>query len=245
MLNELQFNKDNNINIYSTFRSLVIRFISIGLFVSSYLHIRTLCILIERLFQHSFILPVLIIESNIYITLTKKKFKSYVIITIVFGVLLPIYKSFMSEIASDTVYLIFMICQIIYCLDSVRIYILRKHVKKVEYTRSDVIPLEEALLIPKKTENNGVLGNLAAMIGFMAIFSTMNSAMEVLVLQCIGFYLYMYFPYKMDDIIHSRSFGLFIIFFALIICYTNNILLILFSSIFLSVFYLIITIFEG
>lgn len=239
-----KFHNINNITIYSVYKSLVVRFLCIGLFLCSFLKIKKITNIFIEIFEHPYYLSILIIETNIYKILKKNLFKSYMLITFIFALLLPIYRSFMSEIATDTTILIFSICQIFYCIDSVKIFILNNYDYKVNYSRNETIPLEEALLISLKVENNGIIGNMAAVIGFMAIFSIMNNDLEVLILQALGFYFYMFLPYKIDEFLDFKIFYIIFASLLFLIYIYGNFLFIAVSFIFLFLFYILLNIFE-
>ncbi|KAI5174131.1 hypothetical protein PAEPH01_2074 [Pancytospora epiphaga] len=120
--------------------------------------------------------------------------RSFLIILMCIIVLLPIFKTLTAEIATDTIWFNFSICQVIYCIDSVRSSILQGFCPKRKYPRSYVIPLEESLLITKKISTGAEIANISAVLGFILLFSRIQNNFDIVYLQTIGFILYFFLP---------------------------------------------------
>jgi hypothetical protein len=120
--------------------------------------------------------------------------RSFLIILMCIIVLLPILKTLTAEIATDTIWFNFSICQIIYCIGSVRSSILQGMCRVRTYSRSYVIPLDESLLITKKISTGAETASISAVIGFILLFSRIQNNFDIVYLQTIGFLLYFFLP---------------------------------------------------
>lgn len=120
--------------------------------------------------------------------------RSFLIILMCIIVLLPIFKTLTAEIATDTIWFNFSICQVIYCIGSVRSSILQGTCRKRAYSRSHVIPLDESLLITKKISTGAETASISAVIGFILLFSRIQNNFDIVYLQTIGFLLYFFLP---------------------------------------------------
>lgn len=145
-----------------------------------------------------------LIFLQFYETVNKKKIlfdvylRSFFIILLCIIVLLPIFKTLTAEIATDTIWFNFLICQIIYCIGSVKSSILASKRRRIDYDRKYVIPLDESLLISKKIESSNEASSIAAVIGFILIFSRIRNNFDIVYLQTIGFILYFFLPYVLE-----------------------------------------------
>lgn len=108
--------------------------------------------------------------------------------------ILPIFKRLTYEISTDTIYLYFFICQIIYYIYSIKVSILNRPSKPRNYSRNSPIPLEESLLVVKKLRYNSHLSSISSVIGFILMHSRFDNNMSILYLQIIGFLFYFILP---------------------------------------------------
>lgn len=148
---------------------------------------------------------VFIIEYNLKFKSHCLPARSFLIILLLLSIFLPIFKTLSNEFASDTVFVLFGICQLIYILDSVKSSLLNSNNSKKSFKRHETIPLEEAMIIPKASVNNTIFGNIAALIGVMLNFSRIENNSEVIFLQFLGFILYLFFPYYIEKKFFSKE----------------------------------------
>lgn len=200
----------------------LIRTVMIGLYLSCYKNIMRLTYYTSSFISNPSFLMGFLDETKILRMINKKSLKSFLVIVFIFTILIPIFKTFMSETASDTIFLMFSIFQLIYAVDSVKISILSKNQTKKDFSRSCNISLEEALLIPCKKENNCVWGNMAAVMGFMVLYSRIQKNSEIIVQQIFGFILYITLPHFLDTWAKRDSNFLLFLLFSFILMYTAN-----------------------
>lgn len=127
-------------------------------------------------------------------------FRALGLIILITYLLLPIFRCLTIEISTDTIYLYFFLCQFVYYITSIKEFILNTPYKKIEYSREKVIPLEESLLIVKKNQFNANISRISVVLGFILIYSRVESNMSVLCLQLIGFLLYFIIPDYLDSL---------------------------------------------
>ncbi|ORD95184.1 hypothetical protein ECANGB1_2765 [Enterospora canceri] len=128
----------------------------------------------------------------------KKMTKSYGIITILIIVLLPVFKNMTSHIASDTIHLVFGVCSVIFTIESSKNYICRINTGNYVFDRNTPIPIDIALLIPYKFQNNDTVGNVAAALSLFNILSRIRLDYEVLYLLKIGILIFYYIPFMQN-----------------------------------------------
>lgn len=180
---------------YTLLRLLLLRISAVGLYLAAYRNIDCITHFITELSRHPAFPLLIVYETKGVLDLRKPILKAFVLILLFSTTLTPIIKALLKEIDTDTIFFWFSICQIIFCIDSVRTSILNRNKnRKRRFSKDEVIPLEESLLIPLKVENNGVFGNIAALVGFFGTFSRINDNTQVLILQAIGFIVYMFVP---------------------------------------------------
>lgn len=149
---------------------------------------------------------------------------SFAIITLCIVILLPIIKTLMAETDTDTVWFHFLICQLLYCMKGVRLSILSRPSNRKEYSRTDVIPLEECLVLMGDNSHMGASSCIAAVNGFILVFSRIENNFDILYLQAIGFLLYFYVPYLMESYRVHRSAlkTTFYLSFIALLCYIGS-----------------------
>ncbi|KAI4292893.1 hypothetical protein PAPHI01_2167 [Pancytospora philotis] len=124
--------------------------------------------------------------------------RSFFIILLSIIILLPIFKTLTIEISTDTIWFNFALCQVIYCVGSVRSTLLQNMRPLKEYERKSVIPLEESLLISKNISASREAPSIASVVGFILVFSRLENNFDVVYLQTIGFILYFFLPAYME-----------------------------------------------
>ncbi|ELA42455.1 uncharacterized protein VICG_00554 [Vittaforma corneae ATCC 50505] len=180
---------------YTFVRLLLLRISSIGLYLAAYKNIDCITCFIIELSKHPAFPLLIVYETKSFLDLKEPILKAFVLILLFSTTLVPIIKALLKEIDTNTIFFWFSLCQVIFCIDSVRTSILNKgKSKKKKFSHDKVIPLEESILIPLKTENNGVFGNMAALFGFFGTFSRIDDNTQVLILQAIGFVAYLFVP---------------------------------------------------
>ncbi|KAL6122703.1 hypothetical protein NUSPORA_00232 [Nucleospora cyclopteri] len=125
---------------------------------------------------------------------------SYGVIVLVTITLLPVMKNMTSYIETDTIYLIFFICTLIFCIESVSHKI--RSAKTTEYVadRNKPIPLDEAIIIPCKNMVNGTVGYISGTFALINIISRVKEDYEILNLLSLGLMLFFYLPTFFDDV---------------------------------------------
>lgn len=181
---------------------LILRISLIGLYLAAYRNIKALTKIILEVPKHPVIFYSLILEAKGIQRFKDTHLKSFTLLIILSTTLIPIFRSLLKEIDTDTIFFWFSICQIIFCIDSVKSSILNQKDRKEfsrRFKRTEVISLEESILIPQKGEFNGVFGSIAALVGFFGTFSRIDDNIQVLVLQAIGFAFYLFLPWFLEN----------------------------------------------
>lgn len=216
-------------------KALLLRIILIGFYLLAMRRISLLTRCVKDLIDHPYLLSIIISECKLQVKLRYNALKPFLLILAFIKLTLPIFKTLVRDVTLNSVFWIFSLSQIIFCLDSVKSSILNTNKTKRKFKRSDVIPLEEGILIPLKHECNGIMGNIAAIVGSMATMLMLESELEMLVLQAIGFLMYIFFPVHLErKLVHIVHFKL--------ICFTASFLIFAFIDdfrIFLVFLYLI------
>jgi len=178
--------------------AMLLRVSMVALYVAAYRSLPTIKYNVSWLFKN----PLIFIQF--YETVSKKKIlldaylRSFLIILLCIIVLLPIFKTLTAEIATDTIWFNFLICQVIYCIGSVKASIIAGKCSRPDYGRRCVIPLDESLLISKNIKSSNEVSSIAAVIGFILIFSRIRNNFDIVYLQTIGFILYFFLPYVLE-----------------------------------------------
>lgn len=120
--------------------------------------------------------------------------RSFLLITLFIGTFLPVIRTLTAETCSDTIWLGFFWCQLVYCVCSSRSYILNKPHANKEYQRYIPIPLEESLLIPHTKSSNNSLANISLAVGFIFILSRIKNDLDALTMLIIGILFYIFIP---------------------------------------------------
>lgn len=199
----------NNLDTYSSYtllRLLLIRIATIGLYLAAYKNIGEISRIISELLSNPVSFLLIVYETKDILSLGNPIIRQFTLIFLLSATFIPIIRTLMREIDTNTIFFWFSICQCIFCIDSVRMAILNKLTsKKPKFTREETIPLEESILIPLKMENNGIFGNMAALLSFFALFSRMNSNKDVFILFVAGFVIYLFVPYFIEESLVYQS----------------------------------------
>lgn len=174
-------------------KSLLIRIASVGLCIAVYKRISDLADVAIRMSSHPSIL-LLLVESKGLKHLKGLPYRGFISILLCFAIVFPVLKTLLNGVCGKLGLLVFSLCQVIFCVDSVKSGILSADTEKRSFEREDVISLEEGILIPMKFENTCACGNIAAMIGLMVMASRAENWVDAVVLQAIGFILYLFLP---------------------------------------------------
>lgn len=171
-------------------RLLLIRTISISLYLTAYRNIEAITRFLLRVSKHHIILSLLL--SHVKVLLNPKRLfpKTFVLIILFSTTLMPIIRDLLKGIATNTVFLWFFILQVVFCIDTIRVSILNKGQPRKVFNRNEAISLEESMLITKKIESNGIIGNISILLGFFGTLSRVKDDIEVLILLAIGFITY-------------------------------------------------------
>lgn len=225
-------------------RLLLIRISVIGLYLAAFKNIGYLTSKAAYYINHPTIPLLFVCELKNQFDIKIPVLKTFTLLLLFSTTLIPILRALFVEIDTDTIFLWFSLCQIVFCIDSVKTSILNnnKNIKK-RFLKTDVIPLEESILIPLKIENNGVFGNIAALIGFLGTFSRITDNTQVLVLLAIGFFTYLFVPKLLEKRLVHLSFKklIFVLSSFLIFLFISDLkLFVIFSFLLIGVFLSII-----
>lgn len=184
---------------YHIVRSLLLQISLVALYITAYRNLPAVKSGFSSIFSRD---PLVLFQF--FGSLHRKKLvhdvflRSFLVILLCIIVMLPIFKTLTSEISTDTIWFIFFLCQIIYCVGSVRASILAAPHRRLCYSRNCVIPLDESLLITKKIEGGNEASSIAAVIGFILLFSRIKNNFDIVYLQTIGFVLYFFLPHILE-----------------------------------------------
>lgn len=195
-------NKDCTYDSQSTIKLLILRISVIGLYLVAYRNIRMLSKIILEVPKHPIMFYSLIFETKGIVCFKEPHLKSFTLLILFSTTLIPVFRALLKEIDTDTIFFWFSICQIIFCVDSIKSSILNRKDKKQSirrFKRTEVISLEESILIPRKNEFNGVFGSIAALVGFFGTFSRIDDNTQALILQAIGFIFYLFLPRFLEN----------------------------------------------
>jgi len=195
----------DNYSSATLLRLLILRIASIGLYLSAYRNIKSITDLAVDLYRDQ--LPLFLIASRAEVLLNPKEplLKTFTLIVLFTTTLVPIIRNLLKEIDTDTIFFWFGICQAIFCIDSIRASIFSRSQKARRFDRNEVLLLEESILIPLKIESNGVVGSIAALLGFFGTFSRIEDNTQVLLLLAIGFTIYHFVPHILERRLVHRS----------------------------------------
>ena len=182
-------------NLYIPLKLLIIRVLMIGNFIACYKKIDLIASCAVSLFNTPLLVFPFMFEFNYFKYFKNSQFRTFTVILLLFTSFTQVFRTLFKDIATDTVFLCYGICQIFFCIDSAGTALISQKANTKKFSRNEVISLEEGLLIPLKREYNGVTGNIAMLIGCFCTFSRLESNTEVLVLQLIGFILYFFVPF--------------------------------------------------
>lgn len=182
-----------------TINATILRMTSIALYVTAMRNLPELKSTILFFSKDPFILMYLCTTIGKGKLINDSYLRLFSIIVLFIFILLPILKTLTAEIATDTIWFHFFFCQIVYCIGSVRASIIGGAYTNRDYKRDHVIPLEESLLIAKETVPSNAASSIAAVIGFILIFSRIQNNFDIMYLQAIGFLLYFYLPYFLES----------------------------------------------
>lgn len=187
------FLKENK-RMVQTFNSLILRITLISMYIALYKNIEIFTEDISKCDQAPFLLFQMLMRIEKTDVLKCSFCKTFSIIFLFVMILLPILSTLTAEISTDTIFFYFLFCQLIYCVDSVRSSILSQNNKIKEYKREQTIPLEESLLVIRSTKCNGTMSKIAAVIGFILLFSRLDKASQITYFQIVSFILYFFVP---------------------------------------------------
>lgn len=207
------------LSTHGAVRSLLLRVATVGLYLAVYKNIQAITSTILEVLNHPFFFLLFVYESRLLFRMRESFLKGFVLIILFSTTLIPIFRLLLREIDTDTIFLWFGICQVLFCLDAARTSIMNhRPTEKRQFRRTDVIPIEESIMIPIKTEENGVFGYTAAMVGFFALFSRISDNTQVLILEGTGFLFYLFFPYVLERFkVHLHPVKTFLVILSLII----------------------------
>lgn len=203
----------NSIIFYEQSLLLTIRISTIGLYLVAYRNIENITDTVISCFQYPF--PFLLLACETKNLLLKKIpfLKTFVLLLLFCVILGPVFRSLLREIDSGIIFLLFIFCQIFFCIDSVKASTLNEHCQvQKTFKRTEVIPLEESMLLAQKAHSCMTFGLITALLGFFGTFSRMNDDTQVLVLQAIGFISYLFVPYVLEkNNVHKSFFRAFLV----------------------------------
>lgn len=185
-------------SLYIPLKLLTVRILMIGLFLSCFKKISLIASCAVSAFNNPLLIFPFMFEFNYFKYFKNAQFRTFTIILLLFTSFTQVFRTLFKDIATDTVFLCYTICQILFCIDSSGTALISQKAKTRKFSRNEVISLEEGLLIPLKREYNCVVGNIAMLIGCLCTFSRLESNTEVLVLQWIGFVLYFFIPFYIE-----------------------------------------------
>ena len=185
-------------NLYIPLKLITIRILTIGLFISCYKKINIITKHALLSFNNPLLLFSIMLECNYFKYFKNSQFRTFTLILLLFTSFTQILRTLLKDVDTDTTLFCYILCQIIFCIDSSGTSLISQKAKTKEFSRSEAISLEEGLLIPLKREYTGGLGSFAMLIGCFCLFSRLESNMEMLVLQWIGFILYFFIPFYIE-----------------------------------------------
>lgn len=188
-------------NPYFLVKLLITRVLMISLYLACYKNITKLTFHIASMVNSPFLLFTLIFNTGIYKYLKSPKIRTFTVIMMLFTAFSPVFRTLLCDIDTDTTFLCFSICQVIFCIDSVGTSLMTsKDLENIKnFKRNEIITLEEGLLIPLKKEDNGILVNISFLIGCFCTFSRLQRNIEVLILLGFGFIFYILVPFYIDQ----------------------------------------------
>lgn len=200
-------------NPYVFLSLVVIKTSIVGLFLSCFARIKDISAVAVSIVTSPFFMCTVMLNSGCLTHFRNPQFKSFTTILLLFTALTPIFRTLFADIDDDTIFFSFTICQFVFCTDSIGTSLKKIHKEEENqhlqarriFRREETITLEEGLILPMRTEDNCVVGSMAFLFGCFCLFSRLKSNLEVLVLQGIGFFLYMFLPFLIErQKIHLR-----------------------------------------
>lgn len=202
----LSMSEPASLSAFTLLRLLLIRIASISLYLCAYRNIDKITRAVINFTQHPLVLVLVVTQTETLISLKEPFLKTFTLLTIFSTTLVPIIRTLLAEIDTDAAFFLFFVCQIIFCIDSTRTSILNRTTTKRRFHKDEVISLEESILIPTSTRPNCIVGNIAALLGFFGTFSRIEDDTQVLVLQGIGYAVYLLVPHVLEKrLIHLSS----------------------------------------
>jgi hypothetical protein len=187
-------------NPFICLKLLATRIAFVGMYLACFNNIKFMTNCVISTVNSSFLIFISVIDLDVWKYFKNPEFKSFTLILMLFTAFVPIFRTFLKEIDSNTTFLCFSICKTFFCIDSVGTCLVKNKNRSKKFKKHETISLEEGMLIPSKTEDNGVISNIFLLIGCFCTFSRLESNVDVMVLQGIAFILYILIPSYLDAI---------------------------------------------